>query len=149
MSDDQAVPDGFTLRKDGTVLAVVDGDIYRLRRPKIGEYRKLCERRDEMSDDLLRVGRDEQSAANALRELMEQAKTGDVDVEVLIAARNKLRESTAAAQELTPRWVGEVFELLGDRSLPSEDERPSWFYDATLLPTLVNHWRTVPSRRDV
>lgn len=143
-ADDQPVPEGLELRKDGTILAVVDGERYRLRRPKIGEYRKLLERRDEMSDNLLRTDRDETSAAAALAGLMEEARNSDVDVEVLIAARNKLREASAAARDLTPTWVGEVFDLLGDRPLPSEDERPSWFVAPQLVGTLLGHWRAAP-----
>lgn len=137
--------EGLELRKDGTVVAHIDGSRHVLRRPKIGELKKLRERYEGLSDEQLTLDEAVEVAAEALSAITERVSAGEkVPKAKVIAARARLREARHKAEEITPRWLDDVFALLSDAPLPSEDDRPAWFYEPKLYATFVAHWRTVP-----
>lgn len=148
----QAVPDGIELNKDGTVLCVIEGDRIRLRRPKIGEYRKLEERLDQLDDERLSVSVARADASRRLAEIQMAATSDDAEgnvAETLQSARAALREILQRAESLNLEWLNEAFVMLGDKSLPPLGELPASFLDPELIRDLRKHWRTAPLVRGV
>lgn len=131
--------DKLEMVKDGTVRAFVDGKRYVMRRPKIGEYRKLRELAQGMDDAMLEVAK-RQIEINAERE----AATAANDEEKLTELRGLLRGLAVKAEDLRLGWLGEAQTLLGDKPLPPADELPAFFLDPKLPADLLEHWRDRP-----
>lgn len=114
--------DGFELVADGTVVfQLSEKSTIKLRRPSLGEYRKLVEQVEQMQED----------AAAIIT-----SKNGALTVDKL--------------SDLLLEWVRLAVSLLGSpEELPPEDELPAWILNADLTRDLVAHWQKVPSRRGV
>lgn len=122
-TDDPAVEpdvdDKLHLLDSGRVRFVMDGQVFTLRRPKLGEVRglraKLSEQRESMEADA-RAGK----FADALARV-------DADQQALLD------------------WVAETFKLLGDKRLPKNtDDLPPWLLNTRLPAQLIAHWQRVP-----
>lgn len=127
-----AVPDGFDLRKDGTVLATVDGEQFRWRRPKIGELRKL---REAVAERDAKLSEAQAEARAALSE--------DESQEAVGAAAVSMAELQS---ELNIAWVEFVWRTLGDKEPPPSDDWPSGSDHTGMVTGLLRHWREVPLR---
>lgn len=156
-------PEGLTLNKDGTASVTFDGDTWRLRRPKFGEFRELREALHGVQDIELE--------ANTLPEV-----DGDDDRRQAHLAQ---RDALVGLDEVHARWVNRCFAMLGDSALPVEwevrdgddkpvgdrcetekeaeakasdgqtvhlvfDDWPTWLTQAKVIEQLYGHFRTVP-----
>lgn len=128
--------EGVVLAPDGTIVfAFGADDVYTLRRPKIGEYKKLRERLMELAsrdEATLRAWRKAVAAANST-----------LDDDGVGAA---IDPSPGLELELSViEWWGDVFAVLSDRPLPPGDEVPVWLTEPTLASEVTAHWRTRPA----
>lgn len=136
-----APPDGFELINNGTARLVVDGQVWRLRRPKLGEFRKLREALDERDDAHLRIISEHRS---------EDKPADDADAEEKLAftlgARARGRAISEQVAALNVEWLGEALRLLCDREPPAVDDWPAGMDESGTISALVSHWRSVPLR---
>lgn len=101
--------DDFTTNADGTVTFVFDDQHFVLRRPKLGEYRKL--------------------------------------IESLTVAGGEAKGDVTKQFDAVAGWFQQIFETLGDKTLPPIDDLPAWLLGAEVAQELIAHWQLVPSRR--
>jgi hypothetical protein len=135
------VPDGFELVPNGTARLVIDGEVWRLRRPKLGEYRKLRELLDARDDDHLRLVASVPSVDRAPEDA-----TAEEKVDYTIAVRRRSRALGDEVTALNVRWLSEALTLLADRPPPPADDWPSGMDETETISALVKHWRSVPLR---
>jgi hypothetical protein len=141
--NDPQVPDGFELIKDGTARLIVDGEIWRLRRPKYGEFRKLRELLQQRDDDQVRL-----IIESASLQSPEDEPENEVDKQ--LAERIRQRQLNEAVEELNVDWVQEVLVLLTiDKTPPPPDQWPAGMETLGFIKQLIDHWRTVPLARGV
>lgn len=135
--------DQYVLNPDGTVTIVVDGDVWTMRRPKVGEYGKLRERLWALQDEKTVItDRHRMAAAEHAKELAK----GDADpIEQVLAPRRAAREMAIELEELNNQWIREAFDLLADSPAPeATDIWPTWMRESGFISRLVEHWRSVP-----
>jgi hypothetical protein len=135
-----AVSDEVKLLPNGQIRLMVNGDLFLLRGPNMGQLRSY---RVELIDLSKRVA--ERATARA-----EQAKsiaTGDTDALTVLASElgddaedEQLTEDTLA---LLRRMVADLA-VAGNRLPSSDDEMPSWAPNLGMLVQFVHHWRRVP-----
>lgn len=141
MSPANAVPDGFDLVNNGTARLTVGSEVWRLRRPKLGEFRKLRE--------LLRDRDDERTALLARQEAGERPDKdapADEKAAYSLAVAQRSRELVDAVEALNVAWVTEALRTLADREPPAVDDWPAGMETEEFIGALVAHWRTVPLR---
>lgn len=176
MTDTDDLPtDDMNLLPSGMVRLAFDGSEIMLRRPKIGELRELRELLNEINDEVSRRSAEVQGTGEANRRIgqtkvdrinaaIEEALAADpVDedaVNRLVAERSEIMARTAQtdrdggrtligfSNDRRAEWLAKAVEILAIRgTMPDDrDEWPTWSVAADLAPTIVNHWRTVPSR---
>lgn len=132
-------------RPDGSVvMALAEGSL-RLRRPTLGEYRRL---REALHDVVDRIAGEADEARATAREL-DEAGADETDPEVVASltakARVQQRQLTNRLEDLRFEWLVYVAEVLGDRPLGVDDALP-WMTQPQVAAELVGHWRSVPSR---
>lgn len=137
--------EGMELLPDGTIRwgwAVAAGKRARftMRRPTLGEFRKLREQlhtlQDETSDAQIKTA----DASRVILEATTERKYDD-----LPEARTVVRDQTERIEEANMGWLRESFDLLADKPLPASDDLPAWFSGAgALITEMVNHWRVRP-----
>lgn len=143
--NEAAVPeDSFELLVDGRVSVVVDGEEWLLRRPKIGEFRKLRERIWETQDQKViitdRFRKEAKAKAEELAKADEMTRT--------IESQRFGHRLTADLEELNEQWVREAFDLLAARPAPEAiDIWPTWLRESDFIGSLLEHWRAVPLAR--
>lgn len=135
------VPDGIELHKDGTATLSIDNQRWRMRRPKLGEFRKIRELMHRREDERLRL-----IAENPAIDELDK----DADTEAKLAYTNEVNERargiTDAIVELNIEWLTEVFTMLCDAEPPPPDDWPSGLEQNDTIDRLVKHWREVPLR---
>lgn len=145
--DRPVVPDGWELADSRWATLWIDGTPHRLKPPKLGEFRKITELIDVATSEVL-------SHTNALVERLDEMRTaieeGRSDSEALKALNQEL--GNQQRDFIHNAWWGvltEIFEALGDKPLPPEDELPVWVsVDANNeIAALSKHWRTSPPHR--
>lgn len=162
-ADDSAPADGFTFERDGTVTVHLDDGDRTIRRPKVGELRRLR----EAHTGLQRAKRHERQAMNErvadVQRRIEALPPTDADTP---GRRSELLHEAEAEGEGFIDFVygqnigwarlafdggqhhGEHVAGLADKPLPdNDDDLPAWFLDAGLPAALLNHWTTAPPPR--
>lgn len=137
------VPDGVELHKDGTVTIFTDGERLRLRRPKLGEFRKLRELLHEREDAHLRLLAEQ--AADRAEKPGEDASADD-KLAFTMAINARSRALTDALNALNIEWVQAAMGMLAPGEVPAPDDWPSGMDSADFVAALVGHWRAVPLR---
>lgn len=137
----EQVPDGLELVKNGTARLFVDGEVWRLRRPKLGEYRKLRELLEERDDARIAL----------LAEMVPPEKMPDDasqadKAERTIAIRRAAREIDAKVEALNREWMAEALALLCDHDPPDPDSWPAGMDSTETIIALNTHWRSAPLR---
>lgn len=137
------IPDGIELHKDGTVTVTVDNARCRLRRPKLGEFRKLRERLRERDDERLRL-----LAAQAADPLPapEESAEGQEKLDYTLAVAARGRELNDAIAQLNIEWIREAMDMLARDTVLPEDDWPSGMDSSETVQALADHWRAVPLR---
>lgn len=138
---------------DGTITCSVGGKRHRLRRPKLGEFRRLRETQVQIEDDVRAAAdpfRDELSDLD--RRAVEATEDGRVDE--ARSLRDEWRtvndKALVEIEIVRARWVRSVFAVLSDIKLPEpDDDDPAadlepWMVSATLPAAFVYHWRHRP-----
>lgn len=149
------VPEGAEFVNDGTLRVHIGGKRWALRRPKVGEYKRLRELRYEVEDAKLVNLRDALLPDEPDdEENPTKRRLGRMDNE--LASRQRGRDATAANEKLERDWLVAVFdgdperELKGlaDKPLPTdEDDWPLWLTQPDFASQLFTHWRSVPLAR--
>lgn len=144
----QTVPEGLELHDNGTITAVLDGERFQLRRPRVGEFRKLREVLHESQDHLHELADEVKAAGQSLA----SAQTADNDAEslrLLSEVRRLNRRYDIANEDANMGWMHEAFAMLADKPIGANDDLPLWMADGSTITTLIEHWRTVPLARGV
>ena len=134
------VPDGFTMNKDGTCTLRVEGEMWRLRRARLGEFRKLREAlrdRDDARMDLMAA-----MASPTDRPDADAAPEAKAAYGRDLAAR--ARTLSDKVEDLDVQWVAMALKMLCDHDPPPRDLWPAEMGTTEFVLELVKHWRTVP-----
>lgn len=143
-TDDPA--EELRLEPNGTVTAVLEGKRVTLRRPKLGEFRKLRELLHDSQDRLYAMAEAVKEAGSALEAEADAAESVEA-VTALREVRRLDREYTTANEDDTVAWMRATFDMLADSPLPADDDLPLWAADGTTVAALITHWRSVPLDR--
>lgn len=106
--------------KNGTVRIVLDGNVIRLRRPKVAEFRRIRENLDEVNDEIRRH-------ADALSE--ESMRLSDEVAELAGGADKSLSELDSETRQAIRKMRAEGDRLSRDFRDLQEDLRYQWFHD--------------------
>lgn len=128
--------DGIDYKPNGEIVVSFDDTTYRLRRPKLREYRWLSERLTELRAETTKI-------SDKIDELRAARLTENPDEERIehdIANLNK------PIYEYLGPLVRDIVVKVGDKPLPDDmDDWPPWLAMDPLLPAeILAHWRTVP-----
>ncbi len=138
------VPDGFDLKPNGTALLLIDGQQWRIRRPKLGELRKLRDLMADRDDERWQVIADH----NSVEVPDKPAEDAPMeDKRAFLRSQNRRATSlTDAVVQLNIDWMVEAMTILADKPLPSPDDWPSGMETFEMTAALFEHWRSVPLR---
>lgn len=137
----EGVPDGLELVKNGTARLVIDGELWKLRRPKLGEYRRLRELIEERDDARISL-----LAEIETPEKLPDDATPAQKAERTIAIRRAARAIDAKVEELNRQWVASALRVLADHAPPDPDDWPAGMDSVETIVALNNHWRSAPLR---
>ncbi len=135
------VPDGFDLSSDGTILLHIDNERWRLRRPKLGEYRKIREWLRENEDEHRAI-----IAGIAVVDRPGEDATQDDKTAYLTNVTARSRDITDRTEAMNVAWVAKVIGMLSDKDAPDVDDLPAGCQSGEFVGSLVEHWRSVPLR---
>lgn len=129
---------------NGTITCSVGGTRYRLRRPKVGELRRLWEGWEEGNDDTIAHIEERAAEVAALDKILD----GDDTIAKLDARKERRGIQTEirfANQAVWAGWARDAFATLGDGKLPDDDEQlEPWLLTATTGLDFIRHWQKVP-----
>lgn len=163
-ADDLAdVKEGLDLRANGTIRLYIDGERYRLRRPRAREFRRLREAYQEASDAISDESDDVEAWSRDLRATQEKRRAADPlapaqTPEERREDRKRGRQLTEFVETTMFAWWAEVIEVLESDGRtpviadPGEDHDgdrfanlPMWMGTVPSANTVLAHWRAVPS----
>lgn len=137
----EPVDDSYELRPNGIVIVTLDSEVHSLRRPKVGEYRKMRERLWDLQDEKVAITQRHRDEAEARAKDLK----GSDEMVVTLDVRKRSRALTADLEELNEQWVREAFDVLADKPLVAGvDDWPTWLRESDFITVLVEHWRSVP-----
>jgi hypothetical protein len=147
---EEAPPDEVDLRRDGRAVLRANGTTYTLRRPVMGELRRLR----ELYDDLVAAEDEEVEAREQAEREAAEAEGREWTPPTNDLQRALRYQDTDAMWKRMEGWMRSAFDGdegdrwapgLSDTRLPEDfDLWPTWFVSATLIIRLVRHWQTVP-----
>jgi len=138
------VPDHWELRADRTAVLWLDGKPFRLRAPKMGEFRTIREDTLAAHDNIAKAINEAQRRQT---EIVAETKAGTLTMEEAKAEVRRLSDDINDLTEQT-HWgsLRDVIALLCTTPLPAEPDLPPWL--VTQAPSeiadLVKHWQSVP-----
>lgn len=135
------VPDGFELVSNGTARLMIDGEVWRLRRPKVGEFRKLRELLHERDDERLR-----RIASQENHEKPAEDASQDEKLAYTLALAQRSRVLQEEVEDLDLNWTAQALTILADHQPPPIDDWPSGMGSSEFIQQLLTHWRSVPLR---
>lgn len=116
--------DGVDFTPTGRIRFIIDGLVYTLRRPKLGEFRQYRER------------------LTAMRDTIQARQKTDEPIDDIGMVAEWLRvvfNGAPADDSYKP------IHPLSDRPLPEDsDEWPTWMVGGDLATQMVQHWTAVP-----
>lgn len=146
--DPEDMPEGIMFLQTGRVRIWFDDYTTTLRRPRIGQFKRLREDYGETNERL-------QALKPELDELREQSQDiPDDDPSAHRLIQSKLGEIQDRQRIIVAQWVAKAVQILGDPHLPDSvrsedgsvdvDELPMWFGHSLMPSRFLNHWRDVP-----
>lgn len=128
--------DGIEFDPIGTVTVTIDNKPYKLRRPKLREYRY---HRDEIRALSIK-------AVEHLDGLRTRLDSLDETSEEYAALEAEITHISRNSFELTSvPWLTAVFDDLGSPLPDDFEDWPAWLAADQSIPTkIITHWRTVP-----
>lgn len=139
--------DDVELSQTGLVRLRIDGTRYRLRRPFMGELKKLRLALEEVTEE---IG-DAQITLHQVRAEVLASEPDDDEDPAAVAkwqrekrslTRQAVNDLTELADKLRLEWWRGVFDEVSLDGIP--DELPVWILDPDLPDQVVKHWRSVP-----
>jgi hypothetical protein len=152
--DDDAPEDkeGMDLRPNGTVHLWIEGQKFRLRRPRAGEFRKLREMFQEVADEITDLSETAGEFERRLVERLEEARRTDPAARPTAEERQQDRTMSREMTERTETlmfgwWQGVLAELRVNTGhpIPDPDDMPPWLGAIPSANMIIGHWRAVPS----
>lgn len=133
--------DGLDLtHPSGTAAVVIDGVRRRLRRPKVGEFRRLRELLQENQDEAYAMSNRLLGVQKAIDDSDTPENTARLE-----EARKLQRELNALTEDRNLAWVRQAVEVLSDSPLTlDDDDLPVWMASGETVTQLLQYWRTVP-----
>lgn len=160
---------------NGMVRLVFDDHEIMLGRPTIGVLRDRRESLHALNDETSRRAAEQQGADEARRRIasirveriqqriddaLDADELDEALIESLYADKAKILGDVAQQDRAITRefndwlerrrleWAAETIRALAlsKDAVPDDDDLPSWLTDAQFAPTIIGHWRTVPSR---
>lgn len=145
------------LAPNGTAVITIGTKAFRLRRPKVGEFRRLRESFFAMSEEVQDVAADTLERIEPISaQLEELSDKSDLDPDDRTLRRDLRRQASKLVAEQRDRfeslrfgWIREVFDELSENGhLPEEDDDlEPWLIDPRFQAELVKHWQTRPLAR--
>lgn len=153
--DPDEVREELVLRPSGTIHLWVDGKRFRLRRPRLGEYRRLREQFEEVADDVSDAADEafrEQAAVQHAQQLRAEGESASLGYTVVARPTPEERATIRASN----RRLAEVRERLHEAwwqavldTLAVDDARPPelavWMLRSESCGQVFKHWQAVPS----
>lgn len=150
--DDEPPGEWVELTQTGLVrLYGGDGRRWRLRRPFLGEFKRIRHAIEAMRDDLIDLSATTEIAQLEVTDLDDLPD--DAPAVERIERRASLRKRTyqlanevsQAAETMRHDWWSDVFALVSmDGPLPDDDQLPTWIVDDLLPARVMAHWRSAP-----
>lgn len=165
MPDTDVVPEEerspAELLNSGLVRLHIGDRRYRLRRPFMGEFRRIREAFLEVNDELSDLAMDVQLQGTRIRDRVAELNQRQIGADAPLTSDEldelkKLRQEdrtiarglTARREELYQQWLTDVFAVLSmDGPLPGDDTSEPWLLDPQFIAELVRHWQTRPLAR--
>lgn len=142
---DEGAREGIELMSTGALRVWIDGTPYRMRRPRVREFRQLREAIHDISDEITALADAAQRRQVEIATAISERDTPQTDDERL-EVRKLGRELAARREELYLGWWALVGEKLCETSgWPDLDDMPAWAGEAESATELVSHWRSTPS----
>lgn len=141
--------EGIELRSTGTINLYVESKKYRLRRPRVREFRRFREQMQDTLEDL-----DERADAVLSKQQEQQdeidrrvADGGEPMTDAEKRERRKWgRELTAMREDAMLDWWHDVCSsLLDGGTWLDVEEQPAWMVRHESAVEIVQHWQSCPS----
>lgn len=148
--------EAFDLVNNGTARIFIEGEPYAMRRPKVGEYKKLRELLNETSERIQAKAQEKPKKAPAKKRTKVAAEPTDEeppkiedDADAKFAEAREARRITNELNDFVEAqyqdWVDEAVKMLGDKPLPpNRDDWPLFTMSFEFITKLIQHWRSVP-----
>ena len=139
--------EGIELMPSGAIRIWIDGTEYKLRRPRVRDFRTLREAMQDATDEITAAANEAQRRQIELQDAI-KARGDDAEQtdEERIAIRQIGRDLTLRREDLMLTWWAQVGERLCERTgWPDVDDMATWMGTTESATELVTHWRSVPS----
>lgn len=121
------------LRDDGTVVIRAGAEEWVLRRPTLGEYRRLFE-----------MYRDAGKAIRAAVEAVPLLEDGSVNDDERIRIANDMQLGSEAQAPIYAAVLAQYIAALSDQDPPDPSDLPAFTVSSVFLDRIIPHWRAVP-----
>lgn len=156
VDDDEELPrEGIDLRANGTIHLWIDGTKYRIRRPRLREFRRIREDYQEALDLITAASNEndlwEKDLVDRVAERRKVDPSAGMTWEERAEDQKRGRELTETVERAMLGWWVVVLEVLGhDGNPPLDAEDPTsdltpWLGNSVIANKAIGHWRSAPS----
>lgn len=154
--DDEQLPEeGLDLRANGTIHLWIDGRKFRIRRPRLREFRRIREdyqeRLDRIAEESARHDVWEKDLIDRVGERRKSDPAAGMTADERAEDQKRGRELTETIEREMLGWWVEVLDVLGHDANPRlDDDDPTgdltpWLGNSTVANRAIGHWRSAPS----
>lgn len=138
--------EGIELLNSGAIRVWIDGTEYRLRRPRVREFRALRELLQDATEEITAAAEHAQERQAEIHAEADKRDDKSSTADERAMVRKLGRDLTERREELLLSWWVAVGEKLCDgRAWPEVDDMPAWMGATESSTEIVTHWRSVPS----
>ncbi len=139
-------PGLLTLEPNGTITCWVGETRHKLRRPTVGDLRRLWEGWEDTAVAVDRVDETDSARIDTLAKKSDDPGSTPAKRAEARAQRHELvRGNRAEKQTLWAKWIRDVFATLSGETLPDDDDDlEPWMLTVSVGADFLRHWQTVP-----
>lgn len=152
--DDETLDGRIQFVRTGLTRVWVRGELFRLRRPFFGEFKKmrlaledLVDEISELAQSSMAVSRQVAAEREALGASPEPELLASSETEWRKRQREAQRNVTDRADALRLEWWVLVFDTISLDGKPKKSEWPAWVTDPSVAVEFIAHWRSAPQGR--